>query len=79
MSHQRDAWTNFSRSNDVPEHLAIIMALIESDAEGAALAMERHVRSAAMKLEEVIYSSPVDPERGREAVEVPAPPRIATV
>ena len=78
VSHQRDAWTNYSRSNDVPEHLAIVVALRESDAEAAALAMERHVRSAAMKLEEVIYSSPVAPEEDRQAVEAPAPPRITT-
>jgi DNA-binding GntR family transcriptional regulator len=54
VSHQRDAWTNFSRSNDVPELLAIVVPLQECDAEAAAQAMERHVRSAAMKLEEVI-------------------------
>jgi len=58
VSHQRDAWTNFSRSNDVPEHLAIVVALLASDAEGAAHAMDRHIRSAAMKLEEVIFSGP---------------------
>ena len=32
VSHQRDAWTNYSRSNDVPEHLAIVAALLEPDA-----------------------------------------------
>ncbi len=78
VSHQRDAWTNFSRSNDVPEHLAIVVALREFDAEAAAMAMERHVRSAAMKLEEVIYSGSVDPEGNRAAVEAPEPPRITT-
>jgi DNA-binding GntR family transcriptional regulator len=58
VSHQRDAWTNFSRSNDVPEHLAIVLSLRQSDAEGAALAMDRHIRSAALKLEEVIFTGP---------------------
>ncbi len=76
VSHQRDAWTNFSRSNDVPEHLAIVRALIESDAERAAHAMDRHVRSAASKLEEVIFSAPVAPEADREAVKASEPPRI---
>ncbi len=58
VSHQRDAWTSFSRSNDVPEHLAIVVSLKASDAEAAAQAMDRHIRSAAMKLEEVIFSDP---------------------
>jgi DNA-binding GntR family transcriptional regulator len=66
VSHQRDAWTNFSRSNDVPEHLAIVEALRASDADGAARAMDRHIRSAAMKLEEVIFSGPDTPEVDRE-------------
>jgi DNA-binding GntR family transcriptional regulator len=73
VSHQRDAWTNFSRSNDVPEHQAILEALGASDAEGAARAMDRHVRSAAMKLEEVIFSDPATPPTDRE-VEAPGPP-----
>jgi DNA-binding GntR family transcriptional regulator len=74
VSHQRDAWTNFSRSNDVPEHLAIVTALIASDAENAARAMDRHIRSAAMKLEEVIFSGPDSLEAGREEGAPPGPP-----
>jgi DNA-binding GntR family transcriptional regulator len=66
VSHQRDAWTNYSRSNDVPEHLAIVVALLASDADGAARAMDRHIRSAAKNLEEVIFSGPDTPEVGRE-------------
>jgi DNA-binding GntR family transcriptional regulator len=58
VSHQRDAWTSYSRSNDVPEHLAIVAALRAADADGAALAMDRHIRSAARTLEEVICSGP---------------------
>jgi DNA-binding GntR family transcriptional regulator len=58
VSHQRDAWTNFSRSNDVPEHLAIVAALVAGDAEEAAGAMDRHIRSAANQLEDVIFSGP---------------------
>ncbi len=67
VSHQRDALTNFSRSNDVPEHLAIVSALMASDAAGAANAMDRHIRSVAMKLNEVIFSIPNDPEGDRES------------
>jgi DNA-binding GntR family transcriptional regulator len=76
VSHQRDAWTNYSRSNDVPEHLAIVEALAASDAEGAAQAMDRHIRSAAMALEEIIFSSPDAPGPDREGAGVdgvPAP------
>jgi DNA-binding GntR family transcriptional regulator len=80
VSHQRDAWTNFSRSNDVPEHLAILDALGASDAEAAARAMDRHIRSAAMKLEEVIFSGaarlPADQE-GEAPGESGPPPTAA--
>jgi DNA-binding GntR family transcriptional regulator len=75
VSHQRDAWTNFSRSNDVPEHLAIVRALAAPDAEGAARAMDRHIRSAARMLEEVIFSDPVAPWGDRAAAEAAGPPR----
>jgi DNA-binding GntR family transcriptional regulator len=75
VCHQRDAWTNFSRSNDVPEHLAIVRALVEADAEGAARAMDRHIRSAARTLEEVIFSGPVAHPGDRAAVEAAGPPR----
>lgn len=71
VSHQRDAWTDYSRSNDVPEHLAIIAALERRDAAGAARAMDRHIRSAALKLEEVIFSRPVDGAGRREPVGSP--------
>ncbi len=76
VSHQRDAWTNYSRSNDVPEHLAIVEALVASDAEGAAQAMDRHIRSAAMALEEIIFSGPDAPvadRQGTVADGAPAP------
>ena len=56
VCHLRDAFTNYSRADDVPQHLAIVRSLIKSDAEEAALAMDRHVRSAAVTLEEVIFS-----------------------
>jgi DNA-binding GntR family transcriptional regulator len=77
VSHQRDAWTNFSRSNDVPEHMAIVRSLLASDAEGAAQAMERHIRSAAQKLEEVIFSGPIDSGLDWAAVEDPQPRPIS--
>lgn len=73
LSHQRDAWTNFSRSNDVPEHLAIVTALLASDADTAAQAMDRHIRSAAWNLEEVNFSGAQLPGGGSVPGAVPAP------
>jgi DNA-binding GntR family transcriptional regulator len=55
LSHAKDAWTNYSRSNDVPEHLSIVRALAAGDADLAALTMDRHIRSAAEKLESVLF------------------------
>ena len=57
VSHERDAWTDYSRSNDVPEHLAIVSALMRSDGERAAEAMDHHIRTASSKLEAVVFSS----------------------
>jgi DNA-binding GntR family transcriptional regulator len=51
----RDAGTNYSRADDVPEHLAIVRPLLKSDAEGAARAMDRHIRSATVNLKEVVF------------------------
>jgi DNA-binding GntR family transcriptional regulator len=62
VSHARDAWSNYSRSNDVPEHLAIVRALLAEDAEMAALTMDRHIRSAARNLQEVVFAGPEGPE-----------------
>jgi hypothetical protein len=64
VCHLRDAGRNYSRADDVPEHLAIIRPLLQSDAEGAARAMDSHIRSAAVTLEEVVF-------RDRETPEVP--------
>jgi DNA-binding GntR family transcriptional regulator len=56
LCHLRDAWTNYSRADDVPQHLAIVRSLLESDAKGAARAMDRHIRSASSTLEEVVFA-----------------------
>jgi DNA-binding GntR family transcriptional regulator len=58
VSHQRDAATNYSRSDDVLEHLEILDRLRETDPDGAALAMDRHIRSATKTVEEVMFSTP---------------------
>jgi DNA-binding GntR family transcriptional regulator len=57
VSHQRDARYHYTRSDDVPEHLAIVHALLADDADGAAQAMDRHVRSAAKTLEAVVFAA----------------------
>jgi DNA-binding GntR family transcriptional regulator len=62
VCHFRDAGTNYSRADDVPEHLAIILPLLRSDAEGAAEAMDSHIRSAAVTLEEVVFRDRDHPE-----------------
>lgn len=64
VCHLRDAGRNYSRADDVPEHLAIIRPLLQSDADAAAQAMDSHIRSAAVTLEEVVF-------RDRETPEVP--------
>jgi DNA-binding GntR family transcriptional regulator len=57
VSHLRDAATNYSRSDDVAEHLEIIRRLQAGDADGAAQAMDRHIRLATNALEVVLFSS----------------------
>lgn len=56
VSHRRDALTNYSRSNDAPEHLEIVRALLAGDAEESARAMDRHIRSVAKTLEETVVA-----------------------
>jgi DNA-binding GntR family transcriptional regulator len=65
VCHVRDAGTNYSRADDVPEHLAIIRPLLESDAEAATAAMDSHIRSVAVTLEEVVF-------RDRENLDEPS-------
>ncbi len=61
VSHLRDAATNYSRSDDVSEHLEVVVKLQELDAEGAAQAMDHHIRSASKTLEEVLFSAQAAP------------------
>ncbi|WP_422927236.1 GntR family transcriptional regulator [Singulisphaera sp. PoT] len=57
VSHLRDAATNYSRSDDVWEHLDVVVKLRELDADGAARAMDHHIRSASLTLEEVLFTT----------------------
>lgn len=61
VSRQRDARTHYARTDDAPEHLAILQALQVGDADGAAQAMDRHVRSVARTLEAVMFPAPARP------------------
>jgi DNA-binding GntR family transcriptional regulator len=62
VCHLRDAGTNYSRADDVPEHLAIVRPLLDSDPERAAQAMDRHIRSATVTLQEVVFPDADNPE-----------------
>jgi DNA-binding GntR family transcriptional regulator len=61
VSHLRDAATNYSRSDDVPEHLEILDRLRAGDADGAARSMDRHIRSSTKAIEEVLFSAHTGP------------------
>jgi DNA-binding GntR family transcriptional regulator len=55
VGHHRDAATNYSRSDDVPEHLDILRRLGAADADGAAAAMDTHIRCATTAVLEVLF------------------------
>jgi DNA-binding GntR family transcriptional regulator len=58
ISHLRDSWQNYQRSNDVPQHLRIVNALIEQDKVRAMKALDSHLRSITRTLREVVFSDP---------------------
>jgi DNA-binding GntR family transcriptional regulator len=58
ISHVRDAWTNYQRSNDVPDHLRIADALVKGDPDKAAAAMDKHIRRITDVLIEIVFSAP---------------------
>ncbi len=55
VGHHRDAATNYSRSDDVPEHLDVLRRLRAGDADGAAAAMDTHIRCATTAVLEVLF------------------------
>ena len=55
ISHLRDSLENYRRSNDVPEHLKIVEALIAGKRERAADAMDRHIRSITAVLTDLVF------------------------
>jgi DNA-binding GntR family transcriptional regulator len=58
ISHLRDSLENYRRSNDVPEHLEIVEALLAGKSERAADAMDRHVLSVTKVLKDVVFPEP---------------------
>jgi DNA-binding GntR family transcriptional regulator len=58
ISHLRDSWDDYRRSNDVPQHLQIVEALIQRDPTRAANAIDRHIRAITDVLTEVVFSDP---------------------
>jgi len=58
ISHLRDSWEHYRRSNDVPQHLQILEALIHRDPARAASAVDRHIRAITDVLTEVVFSDP---------------------
>ena len=55
ISHVRDSWTNYQRSNDVPDHLRIAEALVKGNRERAAMAMDWHIRNITKVLTEIVF------------------------
>jgi DNA-binding GntR family transcriptional regulator len=58
VSHLRDSWNNYRHSNDVPEHLQIVKALLAGKPDRAAHTMDQHIRSVERTLAGVLFTSP---------------------
>ena len=58
ISHVRDSWNNYQRSNDVPDHLKIVEALVKGNSEAASAAMDSHIRTITKVLVEIVFARP---------------------
>jgi len=56
ISHFRDSWAGYRRTDDVQEHLRIVRAVASGDADRAAKAMDIHIRSIEKTMAEIIFS-----------------------
>lgn len=66
VSHLHDSWNDYRRSNDVPEHIAIVKALMAGNADRSASAMDRHIRSVEKTLSDVMFTeAAATPRRAR--------------
>ena len=57
ISHLRDSWDNYRHTNDVPEHLRIVEALMAGDGEAAGQRMDEHVRSVERSMATILFGS----------------------
>lgn len=67
ISHVRDSWNNYRRSNDVPDHLRLVETLLSGESERAARAMDRHIRSITKVLIEIVFDERSAMPAGRKA------------
>lgn len=56
VSHLRDSWNDYRHTDDVPEHIQIVDALLGGAPDGAGEAMLRHIRSVEATLVEVLFT-----------------------
>jgi DNA-binding GntR family transcriptional regulator len=56
ISHIRDSWAGYRRTDDVQEHLRIVRSIASGDAERAAKAMDTHIRSVEKTMTEIVFS-----------------------
>ncbi|MGN6370131.1 MAG: GntR family transcriptional regulator [Phycisphaerae bacterium] len=57
ISHLRDSWDDYRHTNDVPEHLRIVGALMAGDQEQAAKRMEEHIRSVERSMAVILFGA----------------------
>ncbi len=57
ISHLRDSWDNYRHTNDVPEHLRIVGAMMSGDQELAAKMMDEHIRSVERSMAVILFGS----------------------
>jgi DNA-binding GntR family transcriptional regulator len=65
VSHLRDAWSEYRRVDDVPEHWKIVNALASGNPERAAKAMEMHIRSVEKAMTELVFSADHSAKHGK--------------
>ncbi len=56
ISHIRDSWAGYRRTDDVQEHLRIVRAVGSGDSDRAAKAMDLHIRSVEKTMTEIVFS-----------------------
>jgi DNA-binding GntR family transcriptional regulator len=68
IAHVRDSWNNYQRSDDVPDHLRIVEALVRNNPDKAAAAMDQHIRTITKVLLETVFVRPDPKGPGNELV-----------